>query len=138
MAVERLASPMLDLIEERSMSWLYEKLERPLVSVLARMEDIGVGVDVSELRRMRDYLVSEVNRLESEIHVLAGREFNVNSTKQLREVLFDDLGLTPQKKTKTGYSTDAASLEKLRDQHELVALLLDYREVEKLRSTYGQ
>lgn len=138
LAVERLASPMLDLIEERSMSWLYEKLERPLVSVLARMEDIGVGVDVSELRRMRDYLVSEVNRLESEIHVLAGREFNVNSTKQLREVLFDDLGLTPQKKTKTGYSTDAASLEKIREQHEVVALLLDYREVEKLRSTYGQ
>ena len=138
LAVERLASPMLDLIEERSMSWLYEELERPLVSVLARMEDIGVGVDVSELRRMRDYLVSEVNRLESEIHVLAGREFNVNSTKQLREVLFDDLGLTPQKKTKTGYSTDAASLEKIREQHEVVALLLDYREVEKLRSTYGQ
>ena len=138
LAVERLASPMLALIEERSMSWLYEELERPLVSVLARMEDIGVGVDVSELRRMRDYLVSEVNRLESEIHVLAGREFNVNSTKQLREVLFDDLGLTPQKKTKTGYSTDAASLEKIREQHEVVALLLDYREVEKLRSTYGQ
>ena len=138
LAVERLASPMLDLIEERSMSWLYEELERPLVSVLARMEDIGVGVDVSELRRMRDYLVSEVNRLESEIHALAGREFNVNSTKQLREVLFDDLGLTPQKKTKTGYSTDAASLEKIREQHEVVALLLDYREVEKLRSTYGQ
>ena len=62
----------------------------------------------------------------------------MNSTKQLREVLFDDLGLTPQKKTKTGYSTDAASLEKIREQHEVVALLLDYREVEKLRSTYGQ
>ena len=138
LAVERLASPMLDLIEERSMSWLYEELERPLVSVLARMEDIGVGVDVSELRRMRDYLVSEVNRLESEIHALAGREFNVNSTKQLREVLFDDLGLTPQKKTKTGYSPAAASLVKIREQHEVVALVLDYRAVEQLRSTYGQ
>ena len=87
---------------------------------------------------MRDYLVGEVQRLESSIHDLAGHDFNVNSTKQLREVLFEELGLTPQKNTKTGYSTDAASLEKIRDQHEIVAVLLEYREVEKLRSTYGQ
>jgi len=136
--VNRLAPVMLSMIEERSMVWLYEELERPLISVLSRMEDAGVGVDVAELTRMRDYLVGEVQRLETSIHELAGREFNVNSTKQLRKVLFEDLGLTPQKKTKTGYSTDAASLEKIRDQHEIVALLLDYREVEKLRSTYGQ
>ncbi|MED5293502.1 MAG: DNA polymerase I [Actinomycetota bacterium] len=138
LAVSRLAPTMLKLIEERSMTWLYEELERPLISVLSRMEDIGVGVDVKELTRMRDHLVSEVQRLESAIHGLAGREFNVNSTKQLREVLFEELELTPQKKTKTGYSTDAASLEKIRDQHEVVGLLLEYREVEKLRSTYGQ
>jgi len=138
LAVSRLAPTMLKLIEERSMTWLYEELERPLISVLSRMEDIGVGVDVTELTRMRDHLVSEVQRLESAIHGLAGREFNVNSTKQLREVLFEELELTPQKKTKTGYSTDAASLEKIRDQHEVVGLLLEYREVEKLRSTYGQ
>jgi len=138
LVVSRLAPVMLDLIEERSMTWLYEELERPLISVLSRMEDVGVGVDVKELTRMRDYLVGEVQRLETAIHELAGREFNVNSTKQLREVLFDELGLTPQKKTKTGYSTDAASLEKIRDQHEVIALLLEYREVEKLRSTYGQ
>ena len=138
LAVSRLAPTMLNLIEERSMTWLYEDLERPLISVLSRMEDIGVGVDVKELTRMRDHLVGEVQRLEAAIHGIAGREFNVNSTKQLREVLFDELGLTPQKKTKTGYSTDAASLEKIRDQHEVVGLLLEYREVEKLRSTYGQ
>ena len=138
LAVSRLAPTMLNLIDERSMTWLYEDLERPLISVLSRMEDIGVGVDVKELTRMRDHLVSEVQRLEAAIHGIAGREFNVNSTKQLREVLFDELGLTPQKKTKTGYSTDAASLEKIRDQHEVVGLLLEYREVEKLRSTYGQ
>ena len=138
LAVSRLAPTMLNLIDERSMTWLYEDLERPLISVLSRMEDIGVGVDVKELTRMRDHLVSEVQRLEAVIHGIAGREFNVNSTKQLREVLFDELGLTPQKKTKTGYSTDAASLEKIRDQHEVVGLLLEYREVEKLRSTYGQ
>ena len=138
LAVSRLAPTMLNLIEERSMTWLYEDLERPLISVLSRMEDIGVGVDVKELTRMRDHLVGEVQRLEAAIHGIAGREFNVNSTKQLREVLFDELGLTPQKKTKTGYSTDAASLEKIRDQHEVVGLLLEYREVEKLRSTYGK
>lgn len=138
LVVSRLAPVMLSMIEERSMVWLYEELERPLISVLSRMEDAGVGVDVAELTRMRDYLVGEVQRLETAIHGLAGHEFNVNSTKQLREVLFEELGLTPQKKTKTGYSTDAASLEKIRDQHEIVALLLEYREVEKLRSTYGQ
>ncbi len=138
LAVSRLAPTMLNLIEERSMTWLYEDLERPLISVLSRMEDIGVGVDVKELTRMRDHLVGEVQRLEAAIHGIAGREFNVNSTKQLREVLFDELGLTPQKKTKTGYSKDAAYLEKIRDQHEVVGLLLEYREVEKLRSTYGQ
>ena len=138
LAVNRLAPTMSNLINERSMVWLYEELERPLISVLSRMEDAGVGVDVTELTRMRDYLVGEVQRLESCIHDLAGHDFNVNSTKQLREVLFEELGLTPQKKTKTGYSTDAASLEKIRDQHEIVAVLLEYREVEKLRSTYGQ
>ena len=138
LAVHRLVPVLLQILEERSMFWLYDQVERPLISVLSRMEDVGVGVDVGELTRMRDHLVAEVNRLEVVIHRTAGREFNVNSTKQLREILFDELGLTPQKKTKTGYSTDAASLEKIRDQHEIVDLLLSYREVEKLRSTYGQ
>ncbi|MCS5674958.1 MAG: DNA polymerase I [Acidimicrobiales bacterium] len=138
LAVHRLVPVLLQILEERSMFWLYDQVERPLISVLSRMEDVGVGVDVGELTRMRDHLVAEVNRLEVAIHRTAGREFNVNSTKQLREILFDELGLTPQKKTKTGYSTDAASLEKIRDQHEIVGLLLSYREVEKLRSTYGQ
>ena len=138
LAVHRLVPVLLQILEERSMFWLYDQVERPLISVLSRMEDVGVGVDVGELTRMRDHLVAEVGRLEVAIHRTAGREFNVNSTKQLREILFDELGLTPQKKTKTGYSTDAASLEKIRDQHEIVDLLLSYREVEKLRSTYGQ
>ena len=138
LAIHRLVPVLLTVLEERSMFWLYDEVERPLISVLSRMEDVGVGVDVGELTRMRDHLVGEVRRLEVDIHKLAGREFNVNSTKQLRVILFDELGLTPQKKTKTGYSTDAASLEKIRDQHEVVDLLLSYREVEKLRSTYGQ
>ncbi len=82
--------------------------------------------------------MSECRRLDEAIQTEAGIEFNVNSTHQLREVLFDKLGLAPQKKTKTGYSTDAASLERLRDQHPIIELLLSYREVEKLRSTYGE
>ena len=106
--------------------------------VLARMEVVGVGVDVAELQRLNDQLGAECERLRGEIWKDAGEEFNVNSTPQLREILFDRLGLTPQKKTKTGYSTDAASLEKLLGEHPIIEHLLRYREVEKLRSTYGK
>jgi DNA polymerase I len=105
--------------------------------VLARMEHAGVGVDASELRALRDRLTSEVDRLRQQVYDDAGTEFNVNSTPQMREILFDKLGLTPQKRTKTGYSTDASSLEKLAGQHRIIEHLLAYREVEKLRSTYG-
>src|SRR5207342_19440 len=83
-------------------------------------------------------LAAECDRLRGEIIAAAGEDFNVNSTKQMREILFDKLGLTPQKKTKTGYSTDAASLEKLLGQHPIIEHLLRYREVEKLRGTYGE
>ncbi len=109
----------------------------PLVRVLARMEDIGIGVDVDELRALRDRLVADVERHRRAVVEAAGHEFNVNSTPQLRQVLFDELGLTPQKKTKTGFSTDAASLERMAGQHPIIDHLLAYREVEKLRSTYG-
>ena len=102
------------------------------------MEEVGVGVDVAELTRLRDDLTADCDRLRGLIHEAAGGEFNVNSTKQLQEVLFEKLGLIPGKKTKTGYSTDAATLERLRDDHPVVGHLLAYREVEKLRSTYGE
>ncbi len=138
LAVDKLAPVLADVMEQRGMRGLYDELERPLVRVLARMEELGIGVDVDELTALRDGLVAECDRLEGAIKEAAGRDFNVNSTKQLREVLFEELELTPQKKTKTGYSTDAASLEKIVDQHPIVQHLLDYREVEKLRSTYGQ
>ncbi len=95
-------------------------------------------VDAEYLRGLNEKLGDESLRLEQEIQDAAGHPFKVNSTPQLRQVLFDELGLTPQKKTKTGYSTDAASLEKIRDQHPIIDLLLRYREVEKLRSTYGE
>ena len=137
-ATARLAPALEQALEHQGMRTLYDTIENPLVRVLARMERVGVGVDVTELRALNDRLVSECKRLDELIQIEAGIEFNVNSTHQLREVLFDKLGLAPQKKTKTGYSTDAASLERLRDQHPIIEMLLSYREVEKLRSTYGE
>jgi DNA polymerase-1 len=138
LAVERLVEPLLAALDARGLRSLLDDIEVPLVRVLARMEIVGVGVDVDILRAISAQLVSEVDRLRALIWEDAGSEFNVNSTPQLREVLFDRLGLTPQKKTKTGYSTDAASLEKLVGEHPIIEHLLAYREVEKLRSTYGE
>ncbi|MDA8297455.1 MAG: DNA polymerase I [Actinomycetota bacterium] len=117
---------------------LFVEVERPLIRVLARMEVTGVAVDRERLETINGELTAEAKRLEAEIHHLAGGEFNVNSTTQLRSVLYERLGLKPQRKTKTGYSTDAATLEKLREEHPVVEALLRYREVEKLRSTYGE
>ncbi len=131
-------SPMRDALERGGLTRLHDEVERPLVRVLARMEVAGIRVDAGELRRIADELHAECARLETEIHELAGETFNVNSTPQLRAVLYDRLGLTPGRKTKTGFSTDAATLEKLRGQHPVVDTLLRYREVEKLRSTYGE
>jgi DNA polymerase-1 len=102
------------------------------------MEHLGIGVDVSRLTALRDELVTQTERLKQTIHDQAGEEFNVNSTKQLQVVLFENLGLTPAKKTKTGYSTDAQTLEKMKDDHPIIKSLMEYREVEKLRSTYGE
>jgi DNA polymerase-1 len=138
LAVDRLIDPLTRALDDQALRGLYDEIEVPLVRVLARMEHAGVGVDAGELRALRDRLTSEVERLRRAIWDDAGiGEFNVNSTPQLREILFDKLGLTPQKKTKTGYSTDASSLEKLAGQHPIIDHLLAYREVEKLRSTYG-
>ena len=117
---------------------LHDTIERPLVRVLAKMEVAGIAVDRTELQSITDELKASAATLQDEVQELAGHEFNVNSTPQLRTVLFDELGLTPGKKTKTGYSTDAQTLEKLRDEHPIIEALLNYREVEKLRSTYGE
>jgi DNA polymerase-1 len=137
LAVDRLVAPLQAALDAQGLRRLHDEIEVPLVGVLARMEDLGVGVDVAELRRLRDRLVADCERHREAIVDAAGHDFNVNSTPQLRQVLFDELGLVPQKKTKTGFSTDAASLEKLAGQHPIIDHLLAYREVEKLRSTYG-
>jgi DNA polymerase-1 len=137
LAVDRLVAPLTEALRGRGLTSLNDDVEVPLVRVLARMEVVGVGVDGAELQRLNDQLGDDCERLRREVWNDAGEEFNVNSTPQLREVLFDRLGLTPQKKTKTGFSTDAASLEKLLGEHPIIEHLLQYREVEKLRSTYG-
>jgi DNA polymerase-1 len=135
-AVAALVAPLSAALQARGMSRLYDEVERPLIGVLARMELAGVRVDVAELRRIGKQLADEAKRLERRVHELAGTEFVVNSVPQLREVLYGKLGLLPGKKTKTGYSTDSQTLEKLRDAHPIVPAILRYREVEKLRSTY--
>ncbi|MFM8871603.1 MAG: DNA polymerase I, partial [Actinomycetota bacterium] len=137
--VSQLAYALQKSLDSSSVATLYRDVENPLVGVLARMEATGIGVDVKKLRAIRDRLTEEVDTLVATLHAVAGREFNLNSPVQLREILFEEKGLTPGKKTKTGYSTDAATLEKIRDQWpEFIDPLMRYREVEKLRSTYGE
>ncbi len=120
------------------MGVLHDDIETPLVRVLAKMEVAGIGVDRSELQAIADSLKASAATLQAAVQECAGHEFNVNSTPQLRTVLYDELGLTPGKKTKTGFSTDAQTLESLRGHHPIIEALLSYREVEKLRSTYGE
>jgi DNA polymerase-1 len=102
------------------------------------MEYLGIGVDVGVLKDLNDSLTAVAEAERTAIQDAAGEEFNVNSTLQMRRILFEKLQLTPGKKTKTGYSTDQATLEKLRGEHPIIEHLLRYREVEKLRSTYGE
>ena len=138
LATHVLAPKLLEAMDAQGLRGLNDDIEVPLVRVLAKMEEVGVGVDVDVLTKLRDRLTAEADELRQAITDDAGHPFNVNSTKQMREVLFDELGLTPQKKTKTGYSTDAQTLEKMRGEHPIIEHILSYREVEKLRSTYGE
>ncbi len=114
---------------------LYD-IEIPLARVLARMENIGVLVDVEGIRAFGDRLEKEVDRLQQAIYDAVGYVFNINSPKQLATALFDDLGLPPQKKTKSGYSTNAEVLESLLGFHPVIGMILEYRTISKLKSTY--
>ncbi|MEI8051540.1 MAG: DNA polymerase I [Actinomycetes bacterium] len=135
--VDALLAVLEPELEAKGLTSLYRDVELPLVKVLARMEHRGIAVDRSVLTEISTDLRSRIRELEASLHEFAGHPFNVNSTPQLRTVLFEELGLTPRKKTKTGFSTDAATLESMIDDHPIVRALLDYRELEKLRSTYG-
>src|SRR5215207_7865437 len=142
LAVHHIAEPIEASLAAHGMAELYHTIENPLVRVLARMEHVGVGVDSGALRDINARLIAEVDELGAELRKVAGRDdLNLNSPTQLRALLFDERALSPMgvKKTKSGYSTDAQTLEKLRDAWpEFIVPLLRHREVEKLRGTYGE
>jgi len=134
----RLYELLAPKLEAEGLRKLFDELEMPLLSVLADMENEGVALDLERLEETRVSLAAKVDELKSEIHRDAGREFNIDSPKQLSEILFDEMNLRVVKKTKTGRSTDASVLEVLAAEtaHPLPGLILKYREVNKLLGTY--
>ena len=123
-------------LEDGGLGNLFGEVEMPLVPVLARMELAGICLDLGALAAMRDEFGTQLAGLEGRIYELVGHEFNIGSPKQLEQILFHELGLPGTKRTRTGYSTDASVLEELRDRHEVVGLILEHRQVAKLKSTY--
>ena len=131
-----LKGAMAPRLRELGMETLYHQVELPLCPVLAGMEDAGMLVDRKALAEFGTMLDGRIEADTSAIYALAGAEFNINSTQQLGHVLFDELGLPPVKKTKTGYSTNVEVLEKLRGRHPIIDIIMDYRQLTKLKSTY--
>jgi len=128
---------LLKLLSERGLLPLFEGIEMPLVYTLFDMEQRGIRVDTNGLRDYGDQLGVSIVELEKQIFELVGTTFNINSPKQLGEILFERLGLPYGKKTKTGYSTSADVLEKLSSEHPVIKLILQYRQLTKLKSTYA-
>lgn len=128
---------VVDKLKEWNMYKLYTEIEMPLVFTLNNMENEGIGVDREALKEYGDNLVGRIEELEKEIYSQAGEEFNINSPKQLGVILFEKLKLPFAKKTKTGYSTSADILEKLRLEDPIVPAVLEYRQLTKLKSTYA-
>ena len=135
-AMREIFREMNDKIEQFGMRKLYYEIELPLERVLAEMENAGCAVAPEELRTFGERLETRIRDLVDGIYQDAGAEFNINSPRQLGEVLFERLGLPAPKKTKTGYSTSAEVLERLRDEHPIIAHILEYRRLTKLKSTY--
>lgn len=131
------ASSLKEDLEREGMHSLMEEIEMPTAYYLYQMERVGVQVEKKELEEISKMLESKVLALETDIYDLAGEEFNINSPKQLGVILFEKMKLPFAKKTKTGYSTSAEILEKLRNEDPIVAKILDYRQVSKLKSTYA-
>ncbi len=123
-------------LEEVNLLHLFETIEMPLVKVLGEMQFEGMKVDKEELMKFGDILKSQLEKLKEDIYTLCGEEFNINSTKQLGEILFEKLKLPVYKKTKNGYSTDVDVLEKLKKDHPVIEKILEYRSLTKLNSTY--
>ena len=132
----QLHSIFQERLKERELESLLTDVELPLIHVLARMEQTGITVDPVVFDALRTEIEQRLGELTTEIHTVAGEPFKINSPKQLQGILFDKLGLTPLRKTKTGYSTDERVLEQLTHEHPLPELILEYRMLEKLRGTY--
>lgn len=135
-SLAKLGESLSEELSTQGMSRLYQEVEMPLAFVLAQMEQTGIALDETILQEMGHDFDALIKRLTEEIYALAGEEINLNSPKQLGELLFVKLGLAKGKKTKTGYSTSAEVLEALAPEHEIVAKMLDYRQLVKLKSTY--
>lgn len=131
-----LCSKLMEKIQECKQKELLENIEIPLARVLARMENIGFATDREGIKAFGEMLTKDIEDLKKKIYEVVGREFNINSPKQLGVALFEDLGLPCKKKTKSGYSTSADVLESLRDEHPVVGMVLKYRGLSKLNSTY--
>lgn len=138
MALHELEQAMLPRLEKMGVSELYFKTELPLCRVLADMEQEGFLVDRDALAEFGRSMNRSIDQLQAEIWEMAGEEFNINSPKQLGSILFDKLMLPHGKKTRTGWSTNADILEKLRDKHPIVDSILEYRSLTKLKSTYAE
>ncbi|MGM0548163.1 MAG: DNA polymerase I [Bacillota bacterium] len=131
-----LETKLITKLKENNLLNLYQEIELPLIKVLAQMELNGVKVDKDWLANLSEKLGKRLAIITEKAHKLAGEEFNLNSPKQLGEILFEKLGLPVIKRTKTGYSTNASVLEKLEGKHEIIPLISEYRELAKLKSTY--
>ena len=132
----RLFHILSERLAEKNLERLFFEVEMPLVNVLAEMEATGVRIDLARFEKLAKENAEMLGGAENAIYAIAGRRFNVNSTRELSSVLFEDLGLTPVKKTKTGFSTDIQVLEALRGAHEIIDHLISYRTLSKLKSTY--
>lgn len=132
----KLQNVLMKKLEEANQVGLFLKIEMPLVEVLAKMQYNGMYVNKEELITFGEELKKQIETLTKEIYKLAGEEFNINSTQQLGNILFEKLKLTSSKKTKKGYSTDVDSLEKIRKEHPIIEKILEYRSLMKLNSTY--
>ena len=136
-AVFHLRPALEEELEKQGMTALYRSIELPLCDVLYRMERAGIAIDQTQLAQFGEMLAQRIDDCEKLIFSYGEAPFNINSTRQLGELLFDKLGLPPVKKTKTGYSTNADVLEKLKDKHPVVPAIMDYRMLTKLKSTYA-
>ena len=134
----KVTAVLREKLKQTGMETLYDEMELPCLYALFEMEKNGIRVDGEALHQYGEKLRTRIEELTSEIHAMAGEEFNINSTKKLGEILFEKLGLKNGKKTKTGYSTSAEVLEKLTNAHPIIPKILEYRQLTKLNSTYAE